>query len=389
MNTAKRYISFLFAFIIILNAVLLTPVSASEYKISFSEFNDNEAEHYTNNKTGNDVLLSEQSEALIGDVDGDREITINDATYIRRDLVNIKIPFELDIATADIDGDRAITLIDATEIQRILLSLTPLKTKGYEGAKVSILGASISTFEGYIPNDYTVYYPHKTSNPDPVLDVHDTYWMRFIDIISGELLVNNSSSGSFCSTGHGEEIDAKAGCGIRCEALDNGTDMPDIIIIQLGGNDFTRSTPLGTYNGTQEFPTDTDTFREAYAVMLSKITSKYKDAKVICGTIPIISGGEYVTRTFPVKNLYQSESRPGGILLDDYNQAIRELAGLYNCQIADFSNCGLTFENIPTYMQDYYSKRRYGQHPNRSGHSMMTIELLKALRKTNAIFNLK
>lgn len=256
--------------------------------------------------------------------------------------------------------------------------VAPIKSFGYKGAKVSILGASISTFNGYIPEGYSVYYPHTTSNPNPVLDVNDTYWMKFIDAIGGELLVNNSSAGSYCSTGHGS-ADSLAGCGNRCEELDNGTDMPDIIIIQLGGNDFTRSTPLGTYDGTQVFPTDTTTFREAYAVMLNKITTKYKKAKVICGTIPIITGGGYVTRTFPAKNLEQSASKPGGILLEEYNRAIRELAALFGCKVVEFSKCGITYNNVSVYMQDYIEVSNYGQHPNRFGHSLMANELLRTI----------
>lgn len=329
-----------------------------------------------------DTIFSlEQPKAMLGDVDGDGELLTNDAVFIRRSLSGLSLPFDLDEKVADIDRDGAVTLMDATEIQRSLILLKPSPILGYEGAKVSILGASISTFDGYIPKGYTAYYPRESANKAPITDVHDTYWMKFIDAVSGELLVNNSSAGSYCSTGHEGADDALAGCGDRCEALDNGTDMPDIIIIQLGGNDFTRSTPLGAYDGTQELPTDTITFREAYAVMLSKITAKYKDAKVICCTIPVISGGQYVTKTLPVKNLYQSEGYPGGILLDDYSQAIRELAAMYGCQVADLSNCGLTFNNVPAYMQDYKAKSRYGQHPNQWGHFLMSNELLRALRK--------
>ena len=329
----------------------------------------------------NTIISLEQPKAMLGDVDGDGELLINDAVFIQRSLSGLSLQFDLDEKVADIDRDGAVTPMDATEIQRSLVLLQPAPIIGYEGAKVSILGASISTFNGYIPEGYIAYYPRGSSYSESVQDVHDTYWMKFIDAISGELLVNNSSAGSYCSTGHNGTDDAFAGCGDRCEALDNGTDLPDIIIIQLGGNDFTRSTPLGAYDGTQELPTDTTTFREAYAVMLSKITAKYKDAKVICCTISVISGGQYATKTLPIKNLYQSEGYPGGILLDDYSQVIRELAALYGCQVADLSNCGLTYDNVPAYMQDYSAKIRYGQHPNRLGHGLMANELLRALRK--------
>ena len=263
-----------------------------------------------------------------------------------------------------------------------VLSFGPIKSYGYKGAKVSILGASISTFSGYIVEGNSAYYPHETANTEPVSDVHDTYWQKFIDALGAEILVNNSSAGSYCTTGHGSAADSKAGCGDRCEALDDGTNMPDIIIIQLGGNDFTRSTPLGSYDGTQSFPTDTTTFREAYAVMLNKITTKYTDTMILCGTIPIITGGTYVTRTFPSKNLDQGEGKPGGILLEEYNEAIRELAALFGCKVVEFSRCGMTFNNVSIYMQDYSASSNYGQHPNRLGHHLMANELLRTIDRS-------
>lgn len=61
--------------------------------------------------------------ALLGDVDGDGEVTIMDATYIQRALADIPIPFELDERVADTDGDNEVTILDATDIQRWLAGL--------------------------------------------------------------------------------------------------------------------------------------------------------------------------------------------------------------------------------------------------------------------------
>ena len=59
----------------------------------------------------------------LGDVDGDGEVTIIDATFIQRHLASLAIPFKMNEATADTDGDGEITIIDATFIQRYLASL--------------------------------------------------------------------------------------------------------------------------------------------------------------------------------------------------------------------------------------------------------------------------
>ena len=248
------------------------------------------------------------------------------------------------------------------------ITLSPINSFALRGKKLSLLGASISTFQGCIPNGYSAYYPHETTNANPVLDVHDTYWQKVIDATGMTLLVNNSSAGSYCSTGHGS--DSMAGCGSRCEALDNNGINPDVIVIQLGGNDFTRNTDIGSYDGSQTFPTDTTKFREAYAIMLNKITTKYKNAKVLCGTIPIIKGGTYVSDTFPSKN-------GAGVQIEEFNKAIREIANLFGCGVVEFSKCGLTFNNVSQFMQD--ASGTYGQHPNRFGQSMMANELLHSL----------
>lgn len=60
---------------------------------------------------------------VFGDVDGNGDVEVIDATWIQRHLVSIDIPFTIDLKTADIDGDGQIALIDATLIQRWLAHL--------------------------------------------------------------------------------------------------------------------------------------------------------------------------------------------------------------------------------------------------------------------------
>lgn len=245
--------------------------------------------------------------------------------------------------------------------------VSPLRNK-----YLSILGASSSTFQGYIPEGYSAYYPHEgASGGDAVTNVNDTYWKKVIDALGMQLLVNNSSSGSFCTTGHGS--DSMAGCGTRCETLDDGVHNPDIILVQMGLNDFTRSTPIGTYDGTQStFPTDTSYFRNAYAVMLKKICTKYKHARVFCMTLNMVSGGTYISQTFPPKN-------GDGILIEAYNQAVRDIASLFGCHVIELNRCGITYQNIDLFDQDYSSASNYGMHANKNGHSLYANEVIRTL----------
>ena len=65
----------------------------------------------------------EPSDLILGDVDGDKAVSIIDATYIQRKLADIAIPFALNETVADTDNDGSVTILDATYIQRWLADL--------------------------------------------------------------------------------------------------------------------------------------------------------------------------------------------------------------------------------------------------------------------------
>lgn len=65
---------------------------------------------------------TETAPILLGDVDGDGEVTIIDATFIQRKLAGIAVSPYVE-AAADTDGDTVVTIIDATFIQRKLAGL--------------------------------------------------------------------------------------------------------------------------------------------------------------------------------------------------------------------------------------------------------------------------
>ena len=221
----------------------------------------------------------------------------------------------------------------------------------YAGKKLSILGDSISTFAGYIPSGNKVWY---TGSNNGVASVNDTWWMKVINALGMSLLVNNSWSGSRVTTTRGE---GESGCYSRCQAL--GPD-PDVIIVYMGINDFNNGVAMGAYDGTGDFPTVTTTFREAYAIMLDKILTKYPNAEVWVCTLPYCEWtGE---NTFP-------EVNGNGVTLDAWNDAIRDLAALFGVKVLEHAKCGLTYQNMDVYMGDYAAGE--GLHPNAAGHSLI------------------
>ncbi len=61
---------------------------------------------------------------------------------------------------------------------------------------IMIFGDSYSTYAGYIPEGYAVYYSgHREALPD-IFDVKDTWWGRILDTTDAVLVQNNSWSGS-------------------------------------------------------------------------------------------------------------------------------------------------------------------------------------------------
>lgn len=66
---------------------------------------------------------SETSSYILGDADGDGEVTIIDATWIQRTLAGITLATPCNEEAADVDGDGSMTIIDVTLIQRSLAGI--------------------------------------------------------------------------------------------------------------------------------------------------------------------------------------------------------------------------------------------------------------------------
>ena len=67
-------------------------------------------------------IIPKITQYILGDVDGDSEVSIVDATLIQRHLAEIPV-YSYNEAAADTDGDGSVTIIDATCIQRYLVQL--------------------------------------------------------------------------------------------------------------------------------------------------------------------------------------------------------------------------------------------------------------------------
>ena len=57
---------------------------------------------------------------------------------------------------------------------------------------VSVFGDSISTFNGFNPNGYAVYYDREQQIANGLNSVYDTWWAKVNQALHAFLCVNNS-----------------------------------------------------------------------------------------------------------------------------------------------------------------------------------------------------
>lgn len=145
--------------------------------------------------------------------------------------------------------------------------------------KVSILGDSYSTFEGWIPEGYIAWYKPvpKPGRPTNVTEVGQTWWKKLIELNGYELETNNSYSGStICNTGYEGNDYSDRSFISRVGLLGN----PDIIFVFGGTNDAWADVPMGEYVWSDWSPGQLYQYRPAAAYMLHSLKSLYPEAEI-------------------------------------------------------------------------------------------------------------
>ncbi|MBQ9729463.1 MAG: hypothetical protein IJV80_01475 [Clostridia bacterium] len=259
--------------------------------------------------------------------------------------------------------------------------------KSLKGKKLSIMGDSISTFEGWNNNtsynstlgNNAVYYKNTNGYWAWLENVDQTWWKRTINRTGLELCVNNAWSGSYVWNTHGGvslgSSDARA-----LNLHNNNTNVyPDIIAVYLGTNDYihdlavegiqiggtlTASKMASLVSGTAgnyTYATPTS-FLEGYAIMMHKIVNKYQSADVFCFTI-LPNMESLLNKGVTIEQLNQ------------YNDAIRSVANYFNLPIVDlFRDSGITVETGFQYSADWSLVL-----PNSAGMKMISECFIKKL----------
>ncbi len=146
--------------------------------------------------------------------------------------------------------------------------------------KVSILGDSYSTFEGYVPEGNELWYGHSPQwdRGNDVIRVWDTWWHQLIDDNKLQLEVNDSWSGStVCTTSYGGKHTPHNAFIARVDRLGN----PDIILVFGGTNDMWANSPLGEYKHNEWTDEDLKSFRPALSYLFANLKKKYPNALIV------------------------------------------------------------------------------------------------------------
>lgn len=213
-----------------------------------------------------------------------------------------------------------------------------------EGMSLSILGDSISTFEGWIPAECTIFFPRDGE----VTDVSQTWWMKLIEETGMELCTNNSSAGSTC-TGDSLCADnpAYACSGGRLSLLMGPQGkMPDIIIVYMGINDLLKGVPLGDNDGMQLVEEgNVENFSDAYCLILDKLASDFPIAQVYCCSLTPV--GDWGTDQPFV--IFENHL---GLTAEDYSERIHVIAENKGIPVIDLYHCGIEIDNLQEMTSD-------------------------------------
>ena len=254
-----------------------------------------------------------------------------------------------------------LTLADETVIKIPIVSTS----LSFAGKVVSIMGDSISTFEGWIPVEDGHNLNHRKRYPQSNLfeDVRLTWWHMLINNLGAKLGVNDSWAGSMVSntaTTNSGDIgpDACMASITRITNLgSNGT--PDLIFFYGGTNDAARSVHIGTFDPSKYQQVDLtssiwSTFADAYAVAIMRMQHYYPDAKIIA-----------MTPTWTTS--YYTPQR-----LDEVAKMIKEVCDYYGVAVVDLRKCGINQNNLDKTLGD-------GIHPSALGMEMIEKYVRKQL----------
>lgn len=163
--------------------------------------------------------------------------------------------------------------------------------KGRFGAvknNLLILGDSYSTFAGYVPDGYAIYYSEAGRPETDVIRVEETWWYQLCEQANFNLVLNNSWSGSTIGyTGYdGEDCSRTSSFIYRWRQLtEEGffeNNPIDTVIVFGGTNDSWSKAPLGEAKMRDWEDSDFYTVLPAVYYLLHLVRETLPEADIYC-----------------------------------------------------------------------------------------------------------
>ncbi|MED1299812.1 hypothetical protein BK704_02250 [[Bacillus thuringiensis] serovar konkukian] len=211
----------------------------------------------------------------------------------------------------------------------------------------SIIGDSISTYEGYIPEGNVPNGNYSEARRPP----YRCWWYGLTHNLFN-LVVNESWGGRRVTKTRND--DNASWALHRVASLEKDGIKPDVVFVELGMNDLLGNIEIGNYNGVID-PNDDVTFANCYARLIDGIQTAYPDTRIYCLTIP-----------FAKQKTYKDHKK--------YNDAIRMIAEQYYCTVIDVTNLGVNHSNHTKYTFD-------GVHPNEAGMNLIAGRVYNTVRE--------
>lgn len=151
-----------------------------------------------------------------------------------------------------------------------------------------IFGDSYSTFKGFIPKGYDIYYSDSKESATDVRDVAQTWWYQVCKEAELNLVLNNSWSGSTIGyTGYGNSDCSKSSSFIyRLRQLkENGffeENKIDTVFVFGGTNDSWSNAPLGEFKFENITEADLYCVLPAIFYFLKLLKETLPNAKIYC-----------------------------------------------------------------------------------------------------------
>jgi lysophospholipase L1-like esterase len=232
-------------------------------------------------------------------------------------------------------------------------------TNKYLGKLFSILGDSISTLSGYSEPFYAAFYDNTQKIRSGVLTTDETWWGHVINQLKGQLLINNSFSGSTVTKLSGYMVPSYACSNERTSALGYPDLSPDIIMVFIGINDWGLNVKLLPSSDSEK--NDTSVFYVAYNSMLDKLQKNYPNSEIWCLTLPISTCTRIDGFTFPYFRC--------GRHINEYNDIIRLSSNEKGCKLIELYDNNVNYDTID------------GFHPNADGMKTIANRIIREIDK--------